>query len=184
MTAPAARRRFTLADAMVLVAATALGMVPARQFLAEVHFNVSWELAPANVLRAAALAVAAATPCAATWTLALLPLRLRSPRPDRRRLVRQAGFVAAGTAGLIIALGGSMLAAIWSLTPQSDPDTLPVTVLLLPLMVGPGVAASRLTLWMVGRRRPAADWIDRWGRVLGWFWILAAPVNFYIIADL
>jgi hypothetical protein len=34
------------------------------------------------------------TPGVAIWTLALIPIRLRRPRPTRRGLVRQPGFVA------------------------------------------------------------------------------------------
>ncbi|HEX8203521.1 MAG TPA: hypothetical protein VF590_23800 [Isosphaeraceae bacterium] len=179
MTAP--RRRFTLADAMILVAATALGLDPARRFLADVHIAVSWELTPVNVLEASATAVAATTPCAAMWTLGLLPLRLLPPRPDRRRLRRQPGFVSAAIGLLIGVVSGAGMTAILAFQPPINPQILALLILLLPLTVGPGIAASRLTLRMLGRRQPAADWVERLARLLGWFWIVAAPVNFWVI---
>jgi hypothetical protein len=71
------RRRFTLLDAMVLVAATALGIGGYRFF------------GPSPRQRDLPVRLA---PCLASWTVALLLLHLRTPGWRFRRLARKPGF--------------------------------------------------------------------------------------------
>ncbi len=44
----------------------------------------------------------------------------------------------------------------------------------MPRHAGLVVAGSWLALILAGRWRPERNWLDRAGRTLGWFWILAA----------
>jgi hypothetical protein len=39
--------------------------------------------------------------------------------------------------------------------------------------LGPAVAGVWLALWISGRWRPEPGWIDRFGRLLGGFWVLS-----------
>jgi hypothetical protein len=88
-------RRFTLIDAMVLIAATALALVPIRygdsfgllesipstsalEWLSFFAYGSYWIL----------------TPLLVAWSLALWALRFRQPRPRLRRLFRQPGMTA------------------------------------------------------------------------------------------
>src|SRR5947209_11055 len=79
-------RKPTLLDAMIVVAATAVGLACFRPvpplFYSGPHV---WAL---SVL------VADVTALLAPWTVALLVIRLLPPRPRLRRLARQPGFVA------------------------------------------------------------------------------------------
>lgn len=44
-------------------------------------------------------------------------------------------------------------------------------------MIGLAVACGWMLLLVSGRWRPERSWIDRAGRVLGWFWIAILPVT-------
>ena len=44
-------------------------------------------------------------------------------------------------------------------------------------MIGTAIAASWILLLVSGQWRPERSWIDRAGRVLGWFWIAALPLT-------
>src|SRR4051794_6753460 len=102
------RRTFTLLDAMILVAATAIGLAVARYIsdapvaLSEVEFGggriYAWFRNAMRWLTCIAL----------MWSLFLLPIRLRQPRPTFRRLMRQPSTRACCTIALSIALGGML----------------------------------------------------------------------------
>jgi hypothetical protein len=44
----------------------------------------------------------------------------------------------------------------------------------MPRVAGFVVAGSWIALFLAGRWRPERSWIDRLGRLIGWFWIAAA----------
>jgi hypothetical protein len=94
-------RRFTLSDVMILVAATSAGLAANRAVLPP------WPQAAGSgtseIIRFALLAL---LPYLAAWTVALLIIRLRSPRPRFRRLARQPGFVACAIAALGLLICG------------------------------------------------------------------------------
>jgi hypothetical protein len=115
------RRRFRLLDAMILVAATAVACSIALWIVRESGVSISRSEAPAeNVAQSEGtqqdvgnvvllldlflLVGALALPFFAMWTLAIVPLRLLSPRPRFRRLARQPGTMAAIAASLGIAI--------------------------------------------------------------------------------
>src|SRR5262249_45497282 len=95
-------RRFTLIDAMVLIAATAIAFVPIRYILGDFRFPETRTLSDL-VERGAELSVIL-EPLALMLSLALWFLRLRRPRPRLRRIFRQPG-TAAGTAIIVCTLG-------------------------------------------------------------------------------
>lgn len=86
-------RKFTLLDAMILVAATAAGLAFLRLFLAEGRF---FQGAPfqGQFTSYVLSGIEAAYPFLTTWTFALVILRLRQLRPRFRRIVRQPGMAA------------------------------------------------------------------------------------------
>ena len=94
------RRTFTLLDAIVLVAATALGFAWVRSnwYFEEIHGLMHWLQEAPGMLG----------PLLVVWTIATVVLRLVPPRPPLRRLVLQPGFAACGSvafAFMIQALG-------------------------------------------------------------------------------
>jgi hypothetical protein len=101
-------REFTLMDAMTLVAATALGCglikssrmdVPSL-FAPDPHYRPF----PVGYISGVASTMTwTVVPFLASWSLGLLLLRMRRPRPERRRLFRQPGVVAMSAATLAVA---------------------------------------------------------------------------------
>src|SRR4051812_11370433 len=93
-----ADRKITILDGMILVAATAAGLAVARWDLD--HFRRSplavgmWTLGPLSCVFAA-------------WSVALLGLGLRGPRPRLVRLARQPGFVACLVTVVAMMIGGA-----------------------------------------------------------------------------
>jgi hypothetical protein len=190
---PAPRcRPFTVLDAMILVAATAVGIWLGRStqdFVTSDWPVVEW---PDYWGKDAGTAYQetrwflhrvslAALPVAWPWTLALLVLRLRRPRPPVRRLIRQPGF-AAGVAVTVvtaaIALGGfSTLAelTLWGVGRRGHGIYDFVFGHLCddrPQPCGPAVASAWgvLAVGRMCRREPG--WIDRTGAVLGAYWVV------------
>jgi hypothetical protein len=187
------RRRITLFDLMVLTAATALG-------LSLVQFGWLRQAAGAWPFRVAFVArntsgypsktwmlpiaerVVPILPCLAAWTAAFLVTRLRGPRPRRRRLVLQPGLVAAVAALVTLAVESTLLIGSakidgrfgWS-SPARVGEFVANAIVLLAHHAGWAVAVSWLTLVLIGRWRPEASWVDRWGRLLGCTWIVIGP---------
>ncbi len=180
-------RRFTIADGMILVAATAAGLAWIGRVLPTMTGN--WPQAGSSFDRAWMLAVggtALALPCVLAWTVAVLVLRLRGPRPSWRRIVRQPGAVAclAASLGLLAAsvLMASVIAYLWMSGRWSGASWKDLAGTLLEWeglaspFVGVGVAISWAMLAIEGRWRSERGWIDRAGRALGLFWIITIPL--------
>jgi hypothetical protein len=86
-------------------------------------------------------------------------MRLRSPRPLFRELVRQSGFVVC----LAVIVGTLIFVDVGRFTTSGDSLVLvqaAVLLLLWPLLGLPPWHAER-------------SWIDRLGRAVGWGWIVA-----------
>jgi hypothetical protein len=200
--APIDRRRIILFDLMSLIAATALGLSLTQLGWPRSSVNPSlvWTLSlpfygsnfsgyPSKTwILPVAERVAPILPCLATWTGAFLASRLRGPRPRRRRLFRQPGFVGAVAAlsvliiesALLIISGvidgrfrGSNSAALAEFAANA--------VILLAHHAGWSVAVSWLTLALIGQWRPEPTWVDRWGRALGLTWIFVGPMTSLLI---
>src|SRR5262245_26651114 len=87
---PSAPRRFTVIDAMVLIAATAVALVLMRPLLEEMRLLAVHPLGDA--LRLGLTVSVLLEPMALTLSLAVGLLRLREPRPRLRRVFRQPGM--------------------------------------------------------------------------------------------
>jgi hypothetical protein len=175
-------RRFTLVDAIVLIAATAIGLAPIRYFVADgfgeaISAPASWEFVAVIALDAYWIL----TPLLLTWTLALWLLRLRQPRPRFRRLVRQPGM-AATTAILLTVLilpvkVVGMFAVAWlagsypfvAANNELRMDIFFVYARHYLTALCDGVLAAWLVLWLARVWRSESSWIDRAGRALGIF---------------
>jgi hypothetical protein len=193
------RRRISISDAMLLTAATAVGLTIARTYSVEVLRN---NLAPypsiTRSLLTAWMYILATLPLPALWSLALLALWLRLPRPPRR-LVRQPGAVACGAASLVIAV--RVIGFLTLLIRKPGTPFMTVTLLWDRFAVtlshpGPvnfstvytsayfaasafGMSTAVAAAWMLlarsGRWRSEAGWLDRAGRLLGAYWVGIIP---------
>ncbi len=87
------RRKFTLIDAMVLIAATGIALVPTRNLYIWISPGSLLEIRNSDDLwnfgRGVHLIL---IPLVLTWATALWVLRLRQPRPRLRRVFRQPGM--------------------------------------------------------------------------------------------
>ncbi len=193
------RRRITMFDLVVLVTATAIGL-SAVQFgwprKAAGAWIGNWAVLPsysggyASKVWVLPIAerVAPFLPCLAAWSGAFLVTRLRGPRPRRRRLRTQPGFVAAVAALSVLLIESILLFGsatfdgrfTWS-SPQSISLFVVNGVVLLAHHAGWAVLVSWLTLILSGHWHPERSWVDRWGRVLGCSWIIVGPVASLLI---
>ena len=89
----AAQRRFTLVDAMVLIAATAIAFVPIRLFLWE-NWHFPEELSVPEIWRMGLEINVSLVPLALSLSMALWLLALNKPRPSLRRVFRKPGMAA------------------------------------------------------------------------------------------
>ncbi len=186
------RRRFTLLDAVIIVASIGLGFGLLRlritfadltRFFRSAFDRVPWELPTDTlVLRLSGL-IELALPCVLAWTLGLLILRFVPPRPPLRRLARQPGFVACVVFLVISAC--SYLSVLVTLATRGklahatvrDLIAYHSTANLLMIQIGGwGIAAAWIVLGISGRWRPEPSWIDRFGRGFGVFWLGSALI--------
>ncbi len=195
------RRRFRLSDAMILLAATALGYGIIEGVVRAVGGFLSWSALYAALTaprrhqpRAATLSRLAllTLPLVVTWTLALIEIRLLRPRPRFRRLTRQPGMMAACAAGAVIVFVGLVsFAFVMVLRWESHADYFRavffvggLTVPFVPILCGLAVLVSWLTLLASRRWRAEPSWVDRLGRALGAVWIAAGFLTFYLYFNL
>jgi hypothetical protein len=176
MTAPPSRR-FTIADGMVIVVAAAVAVLLARDYyesLFVVHKRASAERL---VWAIQGMTTCIASPC----MLALIPIRLRRPRPPYRRLVRQPGFAACSAIAALLVLGSLECMTLLLFRDVSKAwGTWPFQQLWHIAAVGRGpfaVAGAWLLLAISGRWRPEASWVDRLGCALGLVWVVWLPIG-------
>jgi hypothetical protein len=166
-------RKFTLSDAMVLVAATAVGFWLIRA--TEMYFSVE-PTGKLRYLEVAERGASAMTPFLATWTPAWLVLGLRRPRPRWRVLARRPGAVACVAATLMLGFETASYLATTAVVPDAVwkglvPFRNQLLPYILPRRVAPAVAGAWLVLALGGRWRPDPSWLDRSGAALGIAWI-------------
>ena len=178
---PSIPRRFTLFDAMVLIAALAVALFPIRWNLMAWSWYFSGEWSASAVLKRGVEADALLCPLALTLSPALWVLRLRRPRPGLARVFRQPGM-AASTATLVYELfffTATLISlvlhyAFASLNNHHLFYSLNAVMWLwiLPLcFTGILVLAVWIVLWLSGAWRVEPSWIDRVGRILGIYWV-------------
>jgi hypothetical protein len=155
-------RPFTIADAMILVAAVAIGLATARGTM---DYPFWHRLGPTKH-------AAPITGFLLVMTLAIVPIRLRRPRPSFRRLMRQPGMAACAAVLLVMGVDGG----IWVLYCWKHAYPL---VQYLPNFwqvnsgrIAPAVAAVWLGMFLSRRCRVEPGWIDRLGRAIGFGWLL------------
>lgn len=186
------RRRFTLFDGMVLIAATAVGIVGMRavkdyfhQFaFAFVSVRDCLERINMLVLFDINMLVMFQLPLLLAWTAAILVLRLLRPRPARRHLTRQPGLIACLTVTAVAALAAlSLGAALLVFSEWANPRRMlsdfasdaPEFLLVFAPVIQTGLLCSWMTLAVTGRWRAEPSWIDRAGRLIGIVWLTGFP---------
>lgn len=100
-------RRFQLSDAIVLVAATAVGFAVVRPYYATMNLLDGSPPFPSagrfsGWMKGAWDCLVLVAPIVMAWTLAIVVLRLRAPRDRWRRFVRQPGLVAGLMAAVVL----------------------------------------------------------------------------------
>jgi hypothetical protein len=178
---PRLRRRFTLLDAMVLVAALAFGFVANRPILPILdefsgHDRFPW-------LNSLTYAVAASAAPAEAVLVALACLRFVRPGRSVREWWTHPGSsaLAAGHVGLVgnATLFGGVSAFI---SFDKYEHLLLIIVLFAPFLAAVGTLCGWLTLRGAGLWRRPDDWLDRLGLALGGFWFAATPLCLYALA--
>jgi hypothetical protein len=186
----APRRCFTLLDAMVLVAATAVGLTLARPLsdepfpLHHLKEGLLPGLAPLtrHVILGWSLVV--------TWTLALLVMGWGRSRLLKRRRFATPGFAACVVAVSMLGLEVAFAASYWAIRGWMGPSprvndylallrSLKHGAFIAP-SIGFAVAAWWMTMALSSRWRPARDWLDRSGRVVGALWIALGFLMFHL----
>jgi amino acid transporter len=193
---PPNRRRFTLLDGMILVAAPAVGLGVLRgagplsdwmELPGAILANWAWDRNLIDQLVGELLLFV--MPSAVTTSLAVLAIRLRRPRPSWRRLARQPGLVA-GLA-LVAAWVVAGLFTVVHLASDNNVFGTPVGGVVTnnpgywlqvfasvgSALGGFAVAIAWGTLALVRRWRPEAGWVDRLGRLVGVGWIVMAVLG-------
>jgi hypothetical protein len=175
-------RRFTLFDAMVLIAATAVGFVPMRYLYTEVFANsgpADWT--QESIYELAMVVNILIAPIVIAWSAALSILRMRHPRPRLWRVCRQPGMTAC-LAILVatfffvtkdtILLGFMHFGQGLALRDLAEIASSPYHWFTCVVSIESSVLAVWIVLWLgrVGRREPS--WIDRTGRALGVYCIV------------
>ncbi len=201
---PEPTRRFGIGDALILLAATATGMAGLR--LMRGYFALEWNnpwQSKTDPVFSPLLFLARQLPLLATppllgWSVALLLLRLRNPRPFRRRLWSQPGFLACLAAcspfvWRTAILSGSLLLhhlqdSVQGSHPHIGVVEMSVTAeQFLHIVfderqnVPPAILLVWLMAWRSGRLRAERSWIDRSGRAVGYAWIVLAMVPMFVI---
>lgn len=167
------QRRFSVLDAMILVAATALGFAIVQWTGQASHGQVSLgafgercrtvvELYSVEDQRGAADEIAVLglmtswliMPVVASWTLALIPIRLLGPKPGRARLARQPGLMANFAAGGTIVFLGVSFVVVLTMELDQSSDSMDGAFFFAPLFVGWAVLISWTTLLLGGRCAP------------------------------
>jgi hypothetical protein len=173
---PAARgrsplhRNFTIRDVAILIAATAFGLALAR--FSMVHAEM-WGGPTHQVLHALYLGTKLVSCVALAWTLAYCPLRIFRPRPRFRWAIRQPGTAACYA--VLVALAMTVVLRFPHLVidyiqsyfyPQ-----LFVVYIFNDISLGGSVIAIWLFLLISGGWRSGGDWVERFGKALGAYWI-------------
>ncbi len=207
---PPPERRFTTVDALVLLAALALGvtwMIEALTLLisfATADGLLLWPLHPPGGFSARLTFVVVRRslhPLAAFFaplTFALCMLQLRQPRPSLAHCFRRGGASACTVAAIALSLEvvnyfldlATRFADVAALANSIDSYAKGMRLAGITLFSsmafsigqapGLAVAGAYLALWSTRLWRSESTWIDRAGRALGWFWIITA-VAFMIL---
>jgi hypothetical protein len=173
-------RRFSLLDAMIVIAATGIGITIIRPFFRAMPVvPISSGMTSATPIGSATYShwlshwLTRASPVVGMWCLALLIASLSRRGVRRRRLFRMPGITASCTLW-IVSLGGtwgSIRANSWLFT-RPDPAAIYELWDEAAELAGPSIFAVWIIQALAGSWRPAPTWIDRVGRLAGLYWIV------------
>lgn len=168
-------RRFGLSGVLVLVAGTAVGLVPVRFAASQVLYGDTGVQNVGPVRKVLQRLHVYGTPLVASWTLAVLAVGVAGPgAPPWRRSARRPGVVAGVAVALAVALSVTYFAAKEHASRGSVPPLLSQHYVNLMATSahysGLMVLGSWLALAMTGRWRTGPDWTDRLGVALGAWW--------------
>lgn len=167
------KRRFTLIDAITLIAATAIGLALLRPALSPLKarnmgFFGRWSWLEWSIFHV----LLYVTPVLFAWSVASLALSLRQPRRPFRSIARSPGFVIN-----IAAIAGVLCSSMHYVgqtaidSGRADMIYMHVVSTGLPGDVGYFVVGSLVALALFRRLRPRPIWTDRLGWTLGWVWV-------------
>jgi hypothetical protein len=182
---PSNPRRFTILEALVLVAAASLGFATLRWTWAGFWptYGYDWPNAgPSSTVRAyadaaARQAIGSGPAVLLCITLAFFAVRLRGEGPPLRRLARRPG-----TAACLAALPPvAMLAGAYIVVNAVPGRVLEFwyAMLLLAYLPGPAVAGTWLTMAISGRWHASRDWVEGLGLLIGACWIALTLLALY-----
>ncbi len=184
------KRRFTVLDMMILVAALAGGILLARlvweeraaHYIAFSTTDYPWSIPFLGIsirhpLEIPVLVISVMTPMAAMINLTLVPLRLLPPRPRRRDLCKSAGWLFGMISSLALVVGATaiFIPLYVGHAVETKEEFAVFVLMLLPMMLASAVMAVWLLLRLLGRRVQCSDWVDSvtWGITL--FWVISMP---------
>ena len=164
------KRNFTLVNALILVAATAIGLALLRPALDDLSglgtaltIDWSWEGAATGFF----WGLLFAPPFLVAWSLAVLVLILRRPRTR----ANSPGFVMTAAA---VAASVPVIVSYLTQSPLRPLNYVRVLTKDLPYTVSNFVIGSAVALALVSRLMPRPDWTDRLAWALGLAWVLYA----------
>ena len=189
-----AKRRFTIADGMILIAALAAGLAWSARAWA--GFQKTMPRPAGSLLwfrEWAVLILVMALPSVMFSTIAVATLRVVRPRPSWLRISRQPGMIASFVTLFALAISlppiGIGIAIIMSRQPP-DPDfwrDLPGNLLEVLAMAAPAAGFAIIVAWTVlavqRRWRCERTWIDFAGRMLGVVWILSGALFGWVLVE-
>jgi hypothetical protein len=189
-------RKFMVSDAMVLIGATAIGLGWTRA-----TFNGTWfELTqpgtffnPPSISQALYTWSDLITPCLTIWTIALTLLWLRQPRGTVRKLSRYPGALAcaAVTASIITSVTFKLLFylmissmpvgrhAEWFYWLPGLFSSIEGDLSQYGRPRGEAIAVCWTILWISGRWRAQATWLDRLGRLVAVIWFIITVSHYW-----
>lgn len=198
---PPSRRSLRTADVMIFVAVLAAAFAASGSIADATLGFVSWPQIPSQlefIRKMAALkppsslnlanAVSGlvlhlwmlSAPFVVSMTIALIPIRLISPRPRWRRAALQPGTVAACAAVLAMSYVGTLYGTVRFVAtkdPELTAGDAAFALMCLTIFVGFSIIAAWTTLLAAGLWRTDPTWIDRLGRIVAVVWIAAGLFN-------
>lgn len=171
-------RPFGVGDAMILVAAMAVGTLAVRwslTTLADLRANVAGVSPGMRRFLYIQYAGSAFNPYLGVVTVALLVIRLRPPHPGWRRIGRQPGFVACAVATVAMAIEAVWIGALLAM--GSRFIHISTIFVSYAQQVSFAAAGGWIALAVSGRWRTEPGWIDRTGCIIGMLWILVTVVE-------
>jgi hypothetical protein len=169
------RRRFTLADLLILATAIGLGLAQFDWFPAGTPYPYTSVISNSRVFRAAMMSA----PFASALTLALFAIPVRTFRSRLRRLALFPGAAACGVATVALLL----IAAHWAIQAQASPITGATWLTYYERFTfaslhfcGMAVAVALIIPVLAGWTRFRPDAIDRLRLMLGLYWVTMSLV--------